>query len=463
VRGWVTPGALVVIAAVCGIGAVSYQPSAASSGPAGSTLSTPVLSARRLPAALAAMVADERLGQRLNAALVDPTSGIPAAAACMQVQVGGFTIYAHAPSVALLPASNLKLLTGWAAVAKLGASSTLTTSVVAARAPVSGVVDGPLWLVGGGDPLLTTAGFRPSQHEWTWSTEPASHMEALADRIKASGVTAVRGGIIGDDTRYDSQRSIPTWKPSYLSDGEIGAVGALIVDGGFASITHHAPAPSPATAAAAALTTLLRVRGVRVDGAPGRGPAPPGAAAIASLTSLPLGQIVSIMLRESDNLSAEMLVKELGFRFGGGGTWAAGLTVEQQALQASGLPLAGLVLVDGSGLDRGDRSTCDLLVRTVGSGGPVDAGLPIAARDGTLVNRMLGQPEAGKLRAKTGSLSGVAALTGFFPPTAGGSPAFALLVNGLASDAQGRAVEDRLAAILASYPEAPATAALGPS
>jgi D-alanyl-D-alanine carboxypeptidase/D-alanyl-D-alanine-endopeptidase (penicillin-binding protein 4) len=184
-----------------------------------------------------------------------------------------------------------------------------------------------------------------------------------------------------------------------------------------------------------------------------------------------LPEIVKVMLLESDNLAAEMLVKELGHRFGSGGSWTSGLDVLKATLAQAGLPLAGLVLVDGSGLDRGDRATCDLLVETVEAPGAVGttlrAGLPLAGQVGTLVHRLVGQPAAGRLRAKTGSLSGVAALTGFIDPPKGQAtptpaPAFALLGNRVSSDAAGRAFEDRVADALATYPDSPRPETLGP-
>jgi D-alanyl-D-alanine carboxypeptidase/D-alanyl-D-alanine-endopeptidase (penicillin-binding protein 4) len=412
------------------------------------------------------LVAADRLSQRLGGALA------AFGGSCMEVRVAGSTVYARQPDAALLPASNLKLLTALAALIRLGSGATLPTEVRVGRAPAGGVVDGPVWLVGGGDPLLITPGYRATQHEWTWTTEPGTRLDALADKIVAAGVRTITGGVLGDDSRYDSQRAVATWKPTYLSGGEIGAVGALVVDGGFASLTHHAPAAQPAVTAAQALTTLLRQRGVAVLGPPGRGTVPASATAVASMTSLPLRQLVGVMLRESDNLSAELLVKELGRRFGGAGSWAAGLRVVQQTLASTGLPMDGLVLTDGSGLDRGDRATCRLLVRAVDVTGPpspavtaiadVVDGLPVAARSGTLVRRMIGQAAAGRLRAKTGSLAGVAALTGQIAPAAGTGPPpdFALLANGALSDAAGRGLEDGLAAILATYPDAPAESGL---
>ncbi|MGH9165449.1 MAG: D-alanyl-D-alanine carboxypeptidase, partial [Acidimicrobiales bacterium] len=169
---------------------------------------------------------------------------------------------------------------------------------------------------------------------------------------------------------------------------------------------------------------------------------------------------------ESDNLTAELLVKELGVRFGGIGTTTAGVEVLRTALADGGFPAAQLAAVDGSGLDRSDRASCGLLMAVLeaaGPAGPVAVGLPVAARTGTLAKRYLGQSAAGRLRAKTGSLDGVVALSGFVDPLTSEPPlTFALLANDLTRDAAGRVLQDRLAAILARYPEAPDPATLAP-
>jgi len=466
------------VAAVFG-GLAWYHP--AQSGAQAVLPGVPVLSARRLPAAVVGLVADTRLAQRLEILLRQ--GQFSQARACMEVFAGPTLVYANHPDDSLLPASNVKLLTARAVLERLGPSATLRTEVRASAPIKAGRIDGSLYVVGGGDPLLATADYRSTQKDdFTFSREPVTRLENLADRVAASGVREVTGGVVGDDSRYDDQRSVRSWKPTYLTDGEVGAVGALVVNGGFVGYEHHPlPAPAPAASAAAALSAELAQRGVRVDGPASSGPTPAGAVVLASVDSLPVATIVGEMLRESDNLAAEMLTKELGFRFGGAGSWSAGLRVIRDTLAADGLDVSGLRLVDGSGLDRGDRATCTLLAATLTLGGnigeAINEGLPVAAKEGTLVRRFQGHPAAGRLRAKTGSLTGVAALSGYMypapvddtdnpqpnPPPAGpGRVTFALLVNGVGGEAAGRALESRVAAVLAAYPETPVETSFGP-
>jgi D-alanyl-D-alanine carboxypeptidase/D-alanyl-D-alanine-endopeptidase (penicillin-binding protein 4) len=203
-----------------------------------------------------------------------------------------------------------------------------------------------------------------------------------------------------------------------------------------------------------------------VPAPPGQGTAPAGAPTVARISSPPMRDLVGEMLRESDNMTAELLVKELGRRFAGAGTTVAGVGVVRAALAAAGLPVARLQTVDGSGLDRSDRASCSLLLAGLdhtGRTGPVASGFPVAARDGTLARRFLGTPAAGRLQDKTGALDGVVGLTGYVERAGGQDPlVFSLLANDLPRDAVGRALQDRLGTVLARYPDAPPPDTLGP-
>jgi len=439
-------------------------PTAPAGTAAAPALAGPVLSLRRLPAASAALQADTRLATALDAVFADPS--VASTQSCLVVADAGVVVYGHNAELALLPASNMKLLTAFAVLSQLRPAETLTTKVVAAAAPRDGVIDGPLWLVGGGDPLLGTPGWRSSEHEWTESAEPETSLDGLAAAVRAAGVTGVTGGIVGDDSRFEDLRALPTWKSSYLADGEIGPVGALVVDGGFPGRRDRLTA-DPATEAADSFLTLLAGHGVQIDAGASHGYAPAGAVTIATIASPPLTVVIGEMLRESDNLAAEMLLKELGYEVGVGGTWAKAAPLVRAALVAAGIPVTGLVQTDGSGLDRGDRATCTTLDAVVAHGGPVvaalDAALPLAGVCGTLVGRFVDQPGADRVRAKTGSLAGVDGLTGAVtPPVAATCPptappprsplTFSLLVNQAASDAAGQAIEDRIGDVLTAYP-----------
>lgn len=459
------PVLLAVVCVASAAAAVRLPAAGGGDGEPGPAVRAPVLSARRVPTFLARTVADTRLRAQLDAAMAEPALGAARDRSCLIVRHGARPVLQRRPDERLIPASNLKVLTASAVLARLGPDERLATEVRAASTPAAGVVDGPLYLVGGGDPLLATADYAASFENQPQLRTP---MEGLADAVVAAGVTVVRGGVVGDETRFDTQRYIPTWKPGYITDSESGPASALVVNDGFAQFRpRRLAAPEPDAHAAGTLTALLQARGVVVEGPVGEGRAPDASVVVARAESPPMKDLVAQMLRESDNLTAELLVKELGHRFAGEGSTTAGLGVMRETLVQAGLPVDALVSVDGSGLDRQDRASCGLVMAALDSSGPtgpVAAGLPVAARDGTLAKRFLGgHPAAGRLRAKTGALDGVVGLSGYVDGIAGGEPlGFSLLVNDLPRDALGRALQEQVGAILARYPEAPAPEALAP-
>jgi D-alanyl-D-alanine carboxypeptidase/D-alanyl-D-alanine-endopeptidase (penicillin-binding protein 4) len=159
---------------------------------------------------------------------------------------------------------------------------------------------------------------------------------------------------------------------------------------------------------------------------------------LATVTSQPLSAIVNEMLVTSDNLTAEMLVKEIGFVAAGKGTRVDGLQAVVDRLGQWGIPAAGLVLVDGSGLSRENRLTCDTLLAVLQRGTATDvlgSGLATAGQDGsTLDGKFEQEGLAGVLQAKTGSLREVKALCGYY--TSGADEMeFVLILNGASASA----------------------------
>ena len=291
-------------------------------------------------------------------------------------------------------------------------------------------------------------------------------LESLAVAIVGNGVPSIPGGVIGDDSRYDEQRFVPSWKDSYRTDGEIGPLSALTVNDGYStwSPARKVDVDDPTRNAAAELTDLLRARGVQV-GSPGTGAAPANATEIATLASPPLKAIVSSMLSSSDNETAEMLTKELGLHASKQGTTDAGVAAITAKLRELGVTLADGALKDGSGLDRGNRVTCANLVATLALAdrpelATLHDGLPVAGQNGTLFDQFVGTSLAGNFRGKTGSLDGVTGLTGVFD--AGRRLRFAFLDNGEFSETQGGGIRVNIGEIIGRYPDAPSVDALVP-
>ncbi|MGI8797467.1 MAG: D-alanyl-D-alanine carboxypeptidase/D-alanyl-D-alanine endopeptidase [Acidimicrobiia bacterium] len=431
--------------------------------PTAAALATPVWSPRRVPQPLVDGVGAQRLQGRLDAEV----GGVDA---CIVVTTGdGDTVLATRNADApLLPASSQKLFTAVAALTVLGQEHRFETTAVAPAAPSDGAVE-QLWLVGSGDPVLATPEFAAEL-----ATEPfyegtdvvLTPMADLADAIVAAGVRRIPGGIHGDDTRYEMVRYLPTWRDTYRTDGQIGPLGALTVNDGFSALNPEpVPVEDPALFAALELTRLLVARGVEIGGSPGHSEAPSDAAVVGSVQSRPLGDIVGGLLRSSDNLTGELLTREIGVRASNDGTTTAGTQAIVATLEQLGVPTEGLTLIDGSGLDRGDQATCTQLIATLDLGELPGLqilwdSLAVAGETGTLRDRFAGSPLRGRLRAKTGALMGVTALTGLLD--VGRPLRFAFLASGGFTEGEGIALRERVAAIIAEFPSAPPGDALVP-
>jgi D-alanyl-D-alanine carboxypeptidase/D-alanyl-D-alanine-endopeptidase (penicillin-binding protein 4) len=390
-----------------------------------------------------------RLTARLDAVLGNVRS-------CLIVHDAGATAYGRAGDLALAPASTQKLLVAVAALDRLGPDFRFETTVVAPAPPSDGAVDA-LWLVGSGDPLLATPEYLAHlASERRTAGTPGTALSALVDQLAAAGVRAVRNGVHGDDSRYDGPRWLPGWKPIYRDEADISPLSALTVDGGLDRWDPtEVVTADPTALAGAQLTRLLVARGVSAAPGPNQ-TRPANGLVLARVASAPVSEIVASMLRSSDNLAAELLVKEIDKKAGGTGTTAGGLAVVASVVQRLGIPTAGLHMGDGSGLDPGDRTTCSALLAALDMGdrpgfGPLATGLAVAGRTGTLVNRFRGTPLAGHLAAKTGSIDCAVSMVGRLDLK---RPLhFALIVNGPCNYNAAIAYEDRVATTLATYPD----------
>ncbi|MGZ6965745.1 MAG: D-alanyl-D-alanine carboxypeptidase/D-alanyl-D-alanine endopeptidase [Acidimicrobiia bacterium] len=421
-------------------------------------LSTPLWSARRVPGA----IVDDVGGQRLQASLDQSVAGLDA---CFVVSDATGEVAASAADAARIPASTQKLLTATAALDVLGPDFRYETKAVASAAPRNGSIP-RLWLVGSGDPGVTTPeGAARLAAQPLTKGDQTTDLAVLADAVVKAGVRAIPGGVEGDDSHYDATRYLAVWPDRYRTEREIGPLGALTVNDGFQGPDGSgAPAPEPAVNAATQLARLLTARGVTV-GPASRGVAPRDPATIASVKSPPLSDVLAGFLASSDNLTGELLVRELATASGKQGTTANGLAVIAAKLKALGLPTGHLVMVDGSGLSRDNRAPCSLLLATLElTRSPrfasVRNGLSVAGERGTLATRLRGTPLEGKLVAKTGSLSGVSGLAGFVDVKL--PIEFSLLLNGGFSESTGVARREEMAQAIARYPDSPAPDALVP-
>lgn len=336
-------------------------------------------------------------------------------------------LYSRGAGALRNPASVEKLYTTSTALIRMGPAATFTTTVLGnGTLDASGIYRGNLWLHGDGDPMLT-------------STQVAG----LARQLAALHIKSVHGSVLGDGSIFDGL--LGSYETGGGLDSEIGALGGLDVDHGW---TNHGMQTNPALYAAQRLSAALRAIHVKVTGRTGTGVAPAGARTYAAVSSAPLSTLVAETMIPSDNYAAETLLKDLGARFGGAGTTAAGAAVVRAEAARIGLYPQ---IVDGSGLSRADRTSPLQVVRLLWSmeRSPLYAtfssAMPLAGVSGTLAHRMRHTAAWGRCHAKTGTLSDVSALAGYCPSRDGHLIAFALLMNRVsvwrAHRAQDRMVE----------------------
>jgi D-alanyl-D-alanine carboxypeptidase/D-alanyl-D-alanine-endopeptidase (penicillin-binding protein 4) len=352
----------------------------------------------------------------------------PYAGAYVRDLDSGRTLFARRPDVALTPASNEKLLVTATALLRLGPESKMRTRVVARADPdADGVVDSDIALVGGGDPYLRS-----------------SSLGVMARELVDLGVTKVRGRVLGDASMLDSR--IGSFDSGWGFDSDLGGrLAALVVDRGRGA--------DPVLHAAQTLHTALRRRHVGLAGRPRRGRLGAGTTELARVTSPPLQTVIGQINGPSDNFAAELLLKDLGSFTGSGGTTYAGAAVVRSTLARLGVSAS---VYDGSGLSRANRVSPHALVRLLdvmddrAEGPALAASLPVAGRTGTLVYRMRHSAARNRCRAKTGTLIGVSALSGYCTTTAGARVAFSFLENRVCSYCAKR-IEDRMLGVLARY------------
>jgi D-alanyl-D-alanine carboxypeptidase/D-alanyl-D-alanine-endopeptidase (penicillin-binding protein 4) len=373
------------------------------------------------------------LARRLARALVVPHINATLSGALAVDLETGRVLYALNPDRSLAPASNEKLPLTYAALVRLGASYRFHTQVLGAGARSGATWAGDLYLRGGGDPTLDRGRLR-----------------RLATQLRAAGIRRVSGNVLADESYFDSRRTAPGWQARFYLN-ESPPLSALAVNRGW---YHGRSTPDPAGAAAATFVRILNERGVHVAGQSAWGKTPAGAFPLAQVDSAPLADVLRFMDRESDNFTAELILKALGAEVAGTGTTGAGAQVVVDTLAEAGIPLRGVRIADGSGLSRLDRLTpraiASILIASWADPELRSAlwdALPVAGRNGTLEQRMETRPAYGAVRAKTGTTDVASALSGFVRRRF----AFAILQNGHPIvDSWARTAQDRFATALAA-------------
>ena len=431
----------------------------------------------------------------------------------------GSVLAARDPDVNFVPASNMKLYTTTLALVRLGSDYRFHTELrTTAEFQAGQKAIGDLFLVGGGDPNLSGRPL-PYQVSAV-DGDPFAGLRDLANQLSAAGIREVKGDVTGVASRYGSELFPPGWTvddTSYdygapvsaltVNDNSVSAVFRPTANGELADLelrpfpngllvlnevvtdsskpTHiefrralgsnelilygsisntasewqeEFSVTDPARFAAQALIGALRERGISVRGEARSDytqPTPEGPV-LATRDSLPLAQLIQIVNKVSQNLHAEMLLREVAYAMTGVGSLENGTKEREAFLVEAGVTRngTGFSSSDGSGLSRSDLTTPNstvTLLRYMWPRPERDAwleSLPVGAWDGSLEHRFRGLAGSQRVHAKTGSLSHVNALSGYLETKSRRTVAFSIMVNGtLAPESAVRDFIDKLCAL----------------
>jgi D-alanyl-D-alanine carboxypeptidase/D-alanyl-D-alanine-endopeptidase (penicillin-binding protein 4) len=475
----------------------------------------PVFPAPPLPPAAAT---SNNLEQRIAAVLDTPElRGASVGVFVRSLAAGGRVLFARNADLLLVPASNQKILTAATALTRLGPDHVFVTRLGGVGVRDKNVWRGDLVLVGAGDPSLSSVRLREMVRAlktsgvrrvtgrivaddgrfdekrlgagWQWDDEPFDYQPQVSALNLDENVVSVRvtpGRAPGDPalvtldppTAYvriaSTVRTVAAKEAANVAFDRARGRNDLIVSGTIAVGAKPATAAltveEPSLFAATRLGELLKEEGVVVAGGPPvRAAAPPvaGVTPLAESASEPLSVLVRDMMKRSDNLYAETLLKAAGAAIGSGvGTTAGGARTVAAlvATAGGGNPAVVLRVADGSGLSRLDLVTPQVLATLLAYlADPAKAGtgvarafgdaLPVGGVDGTLRNRFKNTSAQGVVRAKTGSLTGVSTLSGYLTTKAGEPLVFSILMNNvLAGTAAARRAQDAFVLVLIDAP-----------
>ena len=359
-----------------------------------------------------------------------------------------------------VPASNLKLLTALAALRTLGPDHRFTTKVIQGPAP------GQVVLVGGGDVLLGAGESQPEQV--MGHAGLATLAAATVQALQAAGTTG-EITVLVDDSLFTGPALNPNWQSGDVEAGEIAPLYPLALNSArFDPAVTTGPRPQDsAMAAAQEFAARLRAAGAGagltvaagVERSPGASQA--NAAVLAAADSATVAEQVNLMLQVSDNYLAETMGRMAAVATGRRGSNDGATAAVAAEAGAAGLSSDTMKLVDVCGLAMGNQVSARQftdVVRAITTGADtrlraVLGGFPVGGLSGTLDMRYgdaTTSGGAGLVRAKTGTLNTVLALSGYVVDADGRLLVFSFLGNGLTPGAAGnKEALDRAATALA--------------
>lgn len=458
--------------------------------------------------------AEEQLRQTLSEILRAPELGDAIVGVHVRSLNDGRTVFEKNSSKLFNPASNVKLITTAAALWYLGPSYKFKTEIYRDRSMRGGVVEGNLYVKGGGDPTLTE-----------------SELFGLANEIALSGITEVKGNLVVDATFFDDVYEGPGWDqersdksyappiggfsanygtftlkvvagdgvgsparvlvwpdvPSIEVESEVSTRGeetrprlwvgtsknadklkvtvrGVIGRGDPEGAIFYRRVQHPVIYAGETFKRILELRGIPVKGSVKLATVPrTNVTWVAIHSSRPLAEVISQLNKYSNNLIAEHILKTLAAeRIGAPGSWEKGVAVLSDFLGEIGVAPGSYVLGNGSGLNDINRMTPEQITQLLNVmykrfevGSEYVSSLAVAGISGTITSRMAKGPAEHRLRAKTGSLQGVSALSGYVVTRDDNIFAFSVMMN----DYPGRAramwrVQDQIGNALAGFSHA---------
>ena len=357
----------------------------------------------------------------------------------ISVWVEGFgEIVARSPDRLLMPASNQKLWTAAGVHLLLPPDFTFRTSLLTTGTVRNGVLSGDLHVVGGGDPTLTTTG-------------PHS-LDSLAAEIKRRGIDRIAGRVVIDESRYDTVRTPGGWEPWQLDF--VGPLSAFMVD--WNNIRKEVEFMSDPTRHNA-LRFVERLEKANVEVTAGVAVAPVAANATPLFVehSWALPKLLQHMLSESDNMMAESFVREIGRRRKGVGSTPAGLVAIDEAITTALCLKPEGINDDGSGVSHYSTHSARYwrhlleLAKAQPWGAQFESELAVSGKTGTMSSRLNSPALAGRVRAKTGTVRGGRALSGYATTAGGRDVVFSIIGNGDDATLTTKVMDELIEAIVA--------------
>ena len=413
-----------------------------------SGVGTPLISTRRLTPMLAPPLTEPGFFDALDQMMASAP-----ASACLNVTLDNAPFYESNANIQVMPSEAFLLLTLATAHKELGPDHTYTTSVQSIVPIEDGVINGDLYLVGGGDPLLLTSEFIATLGEG--ENRLHTPIEDLAQDLVDDGLTLVTGAVVGDATRYDDLLYVGTWSERLIESGSIGTLQALQFDDGWVQFpaaesgqtdgegdsedpeeTGYQAAEDPPFFAAALFDDMLEARDVVIRRSPRTEAFPDEEEGfiLASIESAPLADHYQQILDNRDTETTELLLKEIGWATSGTGSTRAGTRAVETVLAGVGVDDDEFQLLqfDGSGQDPANVATCPVFTTMLNSEefSPFFHGLlPSGDDPGRLSSRLIRVDEPGRITALSGGSTSATVMIGYIDIGRGQELTFAFIAN----------------------------------